>query len=436
MKKAVAVALSSLTLGAVIFASAYNASFNNRLVPMQATDTYSFETGVCTEDEVTAKEFVRYTDNHNPITFKFGGAFSYFANNMVALQGGAGQACFYNYTPINGLKSIQLKCNAANNRNLKVYYGETLDAVEGVVEITSADFVDPNGAIVQFPENAKYFSVVHNAASWAYTKIENVIISYSCAESYRGSVLALSTDMSVGLSNLPLTDDFVFDIKFTSEPSKYINFYLGDTWDNLFGNFIVYGDGRLGGAYDGVTIKHLSDGYFRITAVPTELTKVGAGSKDNFTKLDLFYIRGNWSDATGYVDLLPTVNPFEMVSETKSITSVNATRNIGLDETFILDWKFETSTEPRAYVQFSDDSWNNYYGTYGQWVNSTIGTMTNAAADLGGVTVEVVGLHHYLITFDISELTVVTGDKDSIDYIKLIFFNGFSSGVFTVHVPQ
>ena len=434
MKKAVAVALSSLTLSAVIFASAYNASFNNRLVPMQATDTYSFGLGVCTQEEIDAKEFARYTDNHNPITFKFGGAFSYYADSVVTLQGGVGDACFYNYTPINGLKSIRFDCVAAFNRNLKVYYGETLDAVQGVIELTSADFVDPNGTLVEFPDNAKYFSIVHNASSWNVSRIKNVTISYSCADNYRGEAFALNEHVSKPLSNLPLTDNFVFDIKFTSASSTRINFMLGDGWSNFFGYFAIYGNGGMGKAYSGVNVKHLSDGYLRITVVPAELTEVG-GNKENITKFNLFYIRGDWSDATGYVDLLPTVNPFEMVSETKSITNVNTTRHIGLDETFIIDWRFEPGQD-REYIQFSDNDWYNYYGIYGQWVNSTTGAMTNAAADLGGVTVEVVGECHYLIAFNISELTVVTGDKTTIEYINLIFFGGNQTGVFTVHVPQ
>ena len=51
--------------------------------------------------------------------------------------------------------------------------------------------------------------------------------------------------------------------------------------------------------YDGVTLETLSDGYIRVTFDMTKLTKWN-GSPSSV--INFLYIRGAWTDASGYID--------------------------------------------------------------------------------------------------------------------------------------
>lgn len=432
MKKKALIGLCVGVLCSAIFASTIASVTKNNLFSTKASDTYTFQTGVCTEEEVTAGGFTRNTSENNPIHFRFGGAYAYDGYSVAKLQGGAGQACFYNETPITGLKSITFR--AGTNMNLKVYYGSTLDAVAGYVQLTSADFTGPNNsATVEFnAANVNFFSIVHNPSEWNITYLRSVSMTYYCGETYRGETLTSGVNIAKNLPNLPLTDTFVFDLKITDDTNTHINVMFGDGWGNFFGYFAIYKNGATGAKYDGVKVITLSDGYLRCTFDFSKLTKVGDGVQiENITKIDLIYIRGNWSDANGYVDIQPTVSAFEVLSPTQSIINVNTNREIGLNEKFMLDWRFTEGQTGREFFNFSDDDWQNYYGTFGIWVGSTTGTITNGT--VAGLSVEVVGVSHFLLTFDISQLEVVTGDIAVIDYVKLFFFSGGQTGVFTIY---
>ena len=122
----------------------------------------------------------------------------------------------------------------------------------------------------------------------------------------RGVPFTQGADYSVDFSPIALTETINIDFRFNSATDTYINFMICDaegTWNNFYGYYRVNANGSLGDNYAGVSISYLSDGYFRVTLVLSELTKVNGTP----TKINLFYIRGNWSNAEGYVDFNPAI---------------------------------------------------------------------------------------------------------------------------------
>ena len=68
-------------------------------------------------------------------------------------------------------------------------------------------------------------------------------------------------------------------------------------WSSFYGYFELNAEGT--NIYNGVTYEKLSDGYIRVTFDMAKLTKV---SGTPTTAIDFLFIRGNWSDASGYID--------------------------------------------------------------------------------------------------------------------------------------
>ena len=85
-----------------------------------------------------------------------------------------------------------------------------------------------------------------------------------------------------------------FDYKVTAGT---FNIALLPNWENYYGYFAFNENGNVD-AYDGVTCKDLGDGYYRVTLDMDALTKY---SGNPTPVIELLYIRGNWSDATGEI---------------------------------------------------------------------------------------------------------------------------------------
>ena len=91
MKKKLFVGLSISLLCGAIFASTFASVINKNLFSTNASDTYTFQTGLSTQEEIDAGGFTRNTSENNPIKFRFSGSYAYDAYSVVKLQGGAGQ---------------------------------------------------------------------------------------------------------------------------------------------------------------------------------------------------------------------------------------------------------------------------------------------------------------------------------------------------------
>ena len=119
-----------------------------------------------------------------------------------------------------------------------------------------------------------------------------------------GNNVTLNCDPAVAL-----TDTIIFEIKFTSASDTFINFALLDnTWAHYFGYFQINANGTLEDSYNGISIAPVANGYYRVTIVISELDKVNHGepghSISDIPQIDVFFIRGEWSNATGYIDFI------------------------------------------------------------------------------------------------------------------------------------
>ena len=134
------------------------------------------------------------------------------------------------------------------------------------------------------------------------------VVAGDYIDNSRGDLFTAGNNYNLDISPaIALSQTINIDFKFTSASDTSINFMLGHGWGDYLGYYQVNANGTLGGNYSGVSIAALDDGYFRVTVVISELNKVGGGSIDNITDINLFYIRGNWSNASGYVDFNPTI---------------------------------------------------------------------------------------------------------------------------------
>lgn len=108
--------------------------------------------------------------------------------------------------------------------------------------------------------------------------------------------------------NVALNEQIVIDIKFTTAATTKVELFLGQGWASYFGVFQLYANGTLGGSgsYDGVSVVLLEDGYYRYTFDLDSITKTADGSPHP-QHINLVYIRGDWSDASGYIDVNPVI---------------------------------------------------------------------------------------------------------------------------------
>lgn len=121
----------------------------------------------------------------------------------------------------------------------------------------------------------------------------------------RGTGFSSGVGCTLSFSEIALTETIEVDFKFTSSSETKVAFMLGCGWLDYYGYFILFANGNFAEDYNGVSIKLLEDGYYRVTFKLSLLDRVGGGSKENITGIDLFYIRGeDWTDASGYVDFV------------------------------------------------------------------------------------------------------------------------------------
>ena len=227
----------------------------------------------------------------------------------------------------------------------------------------------------------------------------------------RGVAFSATDDYSFGPSDIALTETINIDFKFTSASDTYVNFILGDGWNNFYGYFKVNASGSLANNYAGVSITNLEDGYIRVTLVLSELTNV-TGTPE---KINLFYIRGNWSTASGYVDFNPTVNPgvIRGVGFTSDAGYAVDVPAIALTETINIDFKFTTAND--THVNFIlGDGWSNFYGYFRVNANGSLGGAYN------GVSITYLSDGYFRVTIVLSELTNVTGTPTKVNlfYIR------------------
>lgn len=124
----------------------------------------------------------------------------------------------------------------------------------------------------------------------------------------RGDLIAAGADKDYRLDNLTTSDTFVFDYKFINGVDKALYFMIGNTaddWGKYYGYYKFVGNGTIENNDDGISITTTDDGYYRVTLDLSELTL--ASDKGVPETFNLFYVRGRYTTATGYLDVNPQI---------------------------------------------------------------------------------------------------------------------------------
>ena len=242
----------------------------------------------------------------------------------------------------------------------------------------------------------------------------------------RGDVFESGINYNKDLTPIPFSAGSMHvDVKFTSASDTYINIMIGNGWENWLGYYTVYARGILGENYNGVTLYSLEDGYYRIMFNFAQMDKLGGGSFENITQINLVYIRGNWSNASGYVDINSDVD-VNVIRGAQFTDSAGFTKDISavqLTETYVMDIRFTSSSDTYLNVMLGD-GWSNYFGYYQVNANGTLG------GTYAGVSINTLPDGYFRVTFVLSQLNKVGGGSiENITKINLIYIrNAYTTG--------
>jgi len=184
----------------------------------------------------------------------------------------------------------------------------------------------------------------------------------------RGIGFLPGTDLVIPLgSTLKRSNaEVVFDYKIKSGAETHINIMLFDSsnWDEYIGYIQLEADGTVDGSPTGVTTKLLDDGYYQVKIQAWLVTKTDSGVKP--ANIDSLFIRKEWSNAKGNIDLISAKEvsvdrgePFTAGTDydyffSKAI-DVTGTNTISLD--------IKRSSGDKIAVSLFDD-WDKYTGAY------------------------------------------------------------------------
>lgn len=242
----------------------------------------------------------------------------------------------------------------------------------------------------------------------------------------RGKEFASGRDETIKFSPMAIAtgNTVVVDIKFTSASSTRINVMLGNSssWDYYFGYFELSST-TVSGADDGLTVMTLQDGYTRYVFDLGLLSKVNNVFNNRSAMLhssvDFVYIRGVWSNATGYMDVNPTTEA-EVVRGNKIESGKDLTLTLAnpaniTTGTIIFDLKFESDGQ-FAIMLGNHSDWNNYLGYF--YVSKTTKT-----GDIAGITITKLPDGYYRYAINLGQVTNKAGTP-TYSVINMIYIRG------------
>ena len=180
-----------------------------------------------------------------------------------------------------------------------------------------------------------------------------------------GGALQAGTDLTISLDNEQDISKFIFEYKI--ESGKEFNIALMPDWSNFYG-YYAFGPNGANGNYTGVTTELLSDNSIRVTFNIAALDKFSGKPGAN---ISLLYIRGNWSDAIGYIDNIQYVLAGEE-PEVPGDVFEGGTFQANTDLTIVMDndkavtqmtFDYKISSGEYFHIALMPD-WSSYYGYF------------------------------------------------------------------------
>lgn len=227
----------------------------------------------------------------------------------------------------------------------------------------------------------------------------------------RGKVFTAGTDLTLMVGATEELATLSFDYKIT-DGTKF-NVALMPDWNAYFGYFEI----KNGCAFDGVSFETLSDGYTRVTFDMDKLTRM---SGTPAMVIDFLFIRGNWTDASGYIDNIqytlkkdePTVPEGTTVFEGGAF---QAGTTLVIDNTqpvtkMSFDYKIESGDKISLALL---EDWSNGYGYF---------DLTATGYSHNGVTTEAIADGYIRVYVDFAEVTKAIGTPNGV--ITMLYVHG------------
>ncbi len=291
-----------------------------------------------------------------------------------------------------------------------------------VADINPQDYANTISLTVNDALTVNYspLTYISRMASSTNANMENLVkamyVYHQAAVSYvpdpviRGQQIAPSMDLTIELGNTEVLETLSFDYKVTSGT---FNISLNPDWDNSFGYFAFDANGNVD-PYDGVSLETLEDGYTRVTFDIAALTKYSGNPSK---ALSFLYIRGGWTDATGYIDnvqykVYEPVTVFEggeFLAGQGLTVELNNTLSVSK---MSFDYKI-TSGEAMVFALMPD--WDNYYGYYAFNANGSIDGDS-------GFTTEQLADGYVRVYVDVAALNKISGTPS--DVLNMIYIRG------------
>ena len=235
----------------------------------------------------------------------------------------------------------------------------------------------------------------------------------------RGDYFAAGENTVIDVINTAPVGTLSFEYRIVE--GEQINIALMPDWNNYYGYFVFNTQGA-GGAYEGVTVEPLDDGYFRVTFDMAKLNKI-AGTPTRV--IDFLFVHGGWSDATGYIDNIVcaegTVEPEEPeipddVYEGGQIAA-GQDLTIAMDnEQDVVTLTFDYKIENNGYFHIALlPDWNSYFGYFKFDANGVAGSYA-------GVTTEKLSDGSVCVTMDMAALTTMAGTPSKV--LTILYVRG------------
>ena len=234
----------------------------------------------------------------------------------------------------------------------------------------------------------------------------------------RGEAFTAGVDLNVMLDNTDVLDKLSIDYKITS--GEQFHLALMEDWSNFYSYYVFTANGPKE-AYTGVTYETLKDGYIRVTFDIAALDKINGNPTG---AIQFLYIRGNWSDASGFIGLangnddtqdpVPDVGGtvFEGGSFTAGTDLIVSMDNQNAVTSMSFDYQI-TSGGTFALALLPD--WDGYFGYFNFNANGAVNTYN-------GVTTEKLSNGYIRVYVDLTAVTNIVNTPS--DVLTILYIRG------------
>ncbi|MBR5570646.1 MAG: DUF4091 domain-containing protein [Oscillospiraceae bacterium] len=239
--------------------------------------------------------------------------------------------------------------------------------------------------------------------SWQVDRIRKALI-------IRGEAFASGVDKNILLNNKGILDTITFEYKVTNGGT--INLAFMQDWFNFYSYYAFDAFGAVDN-YAGITTQELDDGYIRVTVQLSQLNQV-SGSPERM--IDFLYIRGDWSDADGYIDNVSytVYKPTEIFEGGSIVAGKDLTIHMGNAQA-VTRMSFDYSITSGSFHIALLPDWSNYFGYFKFDANGEVG-------DYPGVLAQKINDTTWRVYFDMTQVTTIAGAPSPV--ITMLYVRG------------